>query len=165
MTHEALRAAGSNLGCGSVSVVEDGACIVERALSIAEFFKAAQCGQCPPCRMEIPHFVDLNRKYRDQGLAIVGLNSEQTRDKAKAARLVRDFCKNEGVDYPCAVASDKILDQVPDLEGFPTTLFFDRGGHLRLSVVGYHDSAFLEAVVEALLHERPAVSSGDSTGV
>jgi NADH-quinone oxidoreductase subunit F len=52
MTHEALRAAGSNLGCGGVSVVEEGDCIVERALQIAEFFKAEQCGQCPPCRME-----------------------------------------------------------------------------------------------------------------
>jgi len=52
MTHDALRAAGSNLGCGGVSLVEEGTCIVERALQIAEFFKKEQCGQCPPCRME-----------------------------------------------------------------------------------------------------------------
>jgi NADH:ubiquinone oxidoreductase subunit F (NADH-binding) len=52
MTHEAMRAAGSNLGCGGFSVIEEGQCVVERALSIAEFFKASQCGQCPPCRME-----------------------------------------------------------------------------------------------------------------
>ncbi|MFO0588045.1 MAG: NADH-ubiquinone oxidoreductase-F iron-sulfur binding region domain-containing protein [Polyangiaceae bacterium] len=52
MTHEAMRAAGSNLGCGGFSVVEEGACIVERAAKIADFFKASQCGQCPPCRME-----------------------------------------------------------------------------------------------------------------
>lgn len=52
LTHEAIRAAGSNLGCGGFSVIEEGCCVVERALSIAEFFKASQCGQCPPCRME-----------------------------------------------------------------------------------------------------------------
>jgi len=52
MTHEAMRAAGSNLGCGSVSILEEGTCIVERALEIAGFFKAEQCGQCSPCRME-----------------------------------------------------------------------------------------------------------------
>jgi len=52
LTHEALRDAGSNLGCGGFSVLEEGQCIVERALQIAEFFKAEQCGQCPPCRME-----------------------------------------------------------------------------------------------------------------
>jgi NADH-quinone oxidoreductase subunit F len=52
MTHEAMRAAGSNLGCGGMSVIEEGTCIVERASQIADFFKASQCGQCPPCRME-----------------------------------------------------------------------------------------------------------------
>ena len=52
LTHEALRAAGSNLGCGGFSLVEEGTCIVERALTIAEFFKKEQCGQCSPCRME-----------------------------------------------------------------------------------------------------------------
>lgn len=52
LTHEAIRAAGSNLGCGGFSVVEEGVCLVERAVKIAEFFKAEQCGQCPPCRME-----------------------------------------------------------------------------------------------------------------
>jgi hypothetical protein len=109
--------------------------------------------------MEIPHFVTLNRKYHDQGLAIVGLNSEQIRDKAKAAALVREFCKSERVDYPCAVVGDDILDQVPDLEGFPTTLFIDRTGKVRMRVVGYHDITFLEAAVEALLREEPAASA------
>lgn len=52
MSHDALRAAGSNLGCGGFSIVEEGTCIVERAVRIAEFFKKEQCGQCPPCRME-----------------------------------------------------------------------------------------------------------------
>ncbi len=52
LEHAAMRDAGSNLGCGGFSVIEEGTCIVERALSIAEFFKKEQCGQCPPCRME-----------------------------------------------------------------------------------------------------------------
>jgi thiol-disulfide isomerase/thioredoxin len=111
---------------------------------------------CPPCRMEIPHFVALNKKYQEQGLAIVGLNSERTRDKAKAARLVREFCTSEGVDYPCAVVTEEVLEQVPDIEGFPTTLFFDRTGRVRLRATGYHDASFLEAAVEALLREKPA---------
>jgi len=114
---------------------------------------------CPPCRMEIPHFVALSRKYKDQGLAVVGLNSERTPDKNKAAALVRDFCKAEGVDYPCAVISQQFLQQVPDMEGYPTTLFIDRSGQVRLKVVGYHDISFLQAAVEALLGEQPAESA------
>jgi NADH-quinone oxidoreductase subunit F len=52
MTHDAVRAAGSGLGCGGVAFVEEGECLVERAAAIAAFFKQEQCGQCPPCRME-----------------------------------------------------------------------------------------------------------------
>ena len=114
---------------------------------------------CPPCRMEIPHFVALSKKYQDQGLAVVGLNSERIRDKDKAAELVREFCKTEGVDYPCAVITSDFLQQVPDLEGFPTTLFIDRAGQVRLKVVGYHDISFLQAAVEALLEEKPAAQT------
>jgi thiol-disulfide isomerase/thioredoxin len=114
---------------------------------------------CPPCRKEIPHFVALSGKYKDQGLAVVGLNSERTPDKNKAAALVRDFCRAEGVDYPCAVVTQEVLDQVPEMRGFPTTLFIDRTGQVRLMVVGYHEISFLQAAVEALLEEKPAAQT------
>ena len=52
LTHETVKDAGSGLGCGGVSFLEEGACVVCRVAEIAEFFKREQCGQCPPCRME-----------------------------------------------------------------------------------------------------------------
>jgi len=48
----AMRAAGSGLGCGVVRLVGEGTCIVEEVLKIADFFTAESCGQCPACRME-----------------------------------------------------------------------------------------------------------------
>ena len=48
----AMRAAGSGLGCGVVRLVSEGTCIVEEVLRIADFFTAESCGQCPACRME-----------------------------------------------------------------------------------------------------------------
>ncbi len=65
MTHEDVRAAGSNLGCAGLSVIEEGTCIVERAVAIAEFFMREQCGQCPPCRMETNTLVSVLKKVRD----------------------------------------------------------------------------------------------------
>jgi NADH:ubiquinone oxidoreductase subunit F (NADH-binding) len=52
LEHEAVRAAGSNLGCAGLSLVSDKHCMVERCSEIAGFFMREQCGQCPPCRME-----------------------------------------------------------------------------------------------------------------
>ncbi|MCI0342057.1 MAG: hypothetical protein L0216_13085 [Planctomycetales bacterium] len=52
LDHDSMKAAGSSLGCGGVTLLEAGECAVERTLEIARFFMREQCGQCPPCRME-----------------------------------------------------------------------------------------------------------------
>ncbi len=65
MTHEALRAAGSNLGCAGLSLVAEGECLVERCVAISEFFMREQCGQCPPCRMETNTLAAVMKKVRD----------------------------------------------------------------------------------------------------
>ncbi|HKE00632.1 MAG TPA: SLBB domain-containing protein, partial [Planctomycetota bacterium] len=51
MTFDAVKEAGSGLGCGGVSFVEEGEPIVDRLVEISRFFMREQCGQCPPCRM------------------------------------------------------------------------------------------------------------------
>ncbi len=109
---------------------------------------------CPPCRMEIPHFIALHHKYQDQGLQVIGLNHERVSDPKQAARQVLQACREDGIDYPCALLPKRVADQVPDLEGFPTTLFIDRAGKVRLMVAGYHEMPFLQAVVETLLKEK-----------
>ena len=110
---------------------------------------------CGPCTMEIPHFVKLKREYADRGLAIVGLNDEQIGNKAKAAEKVREFCRTEGVNYPCGLITERIKRQVPDFTGYPTTLFFDRQGRVRLKLPGACTEPYLRAAVEALLKETP----------
>src|SRR5262245_55985092 len=87
---------------------------------------------CPPCRMEVPLFQALQLQYAEQGLQVVGLNDERTDDKANAARLVRSFCRTQGVDYPCALITPQVAEQVPEFGGFPTTLFIDHTGKVRL---------------------------------
>jgi thiol-disulfide isomerase/thioredoxin len=114
---------------------------------------------CPPCRMEIPHFVELTKKYGEAGLAIVGLNSEGGSEE-KSLKVVKEFHKENGMNYRCALIQRDTIDQIPDMEGFPTTLFFDRAGKLRAKVVGYHDFETLEAFVTRLLEEKTEADAG-----
>jgi thiol-disulfide isomerase/thioredoxin len=107
---------------------------------------------CPPCRKEIPHFVELYKKYHDRGLAIVGINYEQEEDDA-ARKTIREFVKENGLPYPCLIGDEKTREQIPDFEGFPTTLFLGPDGAVRLKVVGYHSLADLEAIITTLLEE------------
>jgi thiol-disulfide isomerase/thioredoxin len=109
---------------------------------------------CPPCRKEIPHFVELYKKYQDRGLAIVGINYENE-EEAEARKTIREFVQANGIPYPCVLGDEATQKQIPDFEGFPTTLFLDADGTVRLKVVGYHPLFDLEAIITALLEESP----------
>lgn len=112
---------------------------------------------CPPCRKEIPHFVELKSKYGKDGLEIVGLNYEG--DAATAKETIKKFAAENKMNYRCAVGDEATQKKVPNLQGYPTTLFIDRTGKVRLKVVGYHPMAELEAIVSLLLAE-PAPPAG-----
>lgn len=107
---------------------------------------------CPPCRKEVPHFVALYQKFHDRGLAIVGINYEQE-EEDEARKTVREFVKEHDIPYPCLIGDEKTQGLIPDFEGFPTTLFLDHDGQVRLKVVGYHSITDLEAIVTTLLEK------------
>ncbi|MHB9081405.1 MAG: TlpA disulfide reductase family protein, partial [Pirellulaceae bacterium] len=108
---------------------------------------------CPTCREEIPTLVKLQTQYGPQGMQLVGLNDEQTEDVAEANTAVQKFVQENGINYPCAVGTPAIKQQVPNFEGFPTTLFIDRTGKVRATVVNMQEYVFFEAIVKALLEE------------
>ena len=106
---------------------------------------------CPPCRKEIPHFIALNKKYKKKGLAIVGINYERGAKSTWKGKIESFIAKN-GVNYPCLMGDRATSAQVK-LRGYPTTLFIDRKGVVRLKLVGYQAMPKLESIVEALLKE------------
>ena len=107
---------------------------------------------CPPCRMEIPHFVELRKNYADK-MDIVGINYERGAAD-EAVTKIQQFIDDEGVTYTCVIGDAETKDQVPEFEGFPTTLFLDAEGVVRLKVVGYHPYEKLEAIVLELLAQQ-----------
>ena len=117
---------------------------------------------CPPCREEIPHFVALQEKYREQGLRIVGLNYNEQGTPEQITETIRTFMKTNEMNYPCAIGDDATMAQVPNLEGFPTTLFIDRAGKVRLKLVGLQPLETLESAVNLLLSEPAPEATGET---
>ena len=109
---------------------------------------------CPPCRQEIPHFVKLQETFADD-LDIIGVNYENGEGEEILAKI-RDFAAEQSMNYTCVIGDEATRSQIPNFEGFPTTLFLDRTGKVRLKVVGYHSYEKLEAYVQTLLEESAA---------
>jgi len=106
---------------------------------------------CPPCRAEIPSFVKLKDEFGKQGLEIVGINYEREEDEEKAIELIREFIDENKMNYTCVIGTEEVQEQIPDFSGYPTTLFIDREGKVRMMLVGAHSHTKLKSVVEALL--------------
>ncbi len=110
---------------------------------------------CPPCREEVPHLVDLANRYDGKGLKIVGINCNEEGSPAEVKKTINEFVATYKIPYPCAInkENDSIESKITGFEGYPTMLMFDRSGKLRLSLIGYHPPAQLEAIISILLAE------------
>ncbi|MDP7277759.1 MAG: TlpA disulfide reductase family protein [Planctomycetaceae bacterium] len=105
---------------------------------------------CPPCRTEVPHFVELQKTYAKQGLQIIGINYERNNDPIPG---IKAFSEQNGINYPCVIGDPATRDRIPNFRAFPTTLFIDKSGDVRLVAVGARPKEYLEAVVKKLLAE------------
>ncbi|GIW70969.1 MAG: hypothetical protein KatS3mg102_0511 [Planctomycetota bacterium] len=115
---------------------------------------------CPPCRAEIPHLIELYQRYKGKGFAIVGLSRERVGGE-QAVELVREFASEHEIPYRLGVIEADFLKKIPGFQGFPTLLFIDRQGRVRLVKVGYTEGVVLEGVIEKLLAEQLAPAPGE----
>ncbi len=109
---------------------------------------------CPPCRQEVPMFIKLQEKYGKFGLQMIGLNDERGLSPEANISTVKNFMANTSMNYPCAMITPEVMEQVPEFKGFPTTLFIDHHGKVRHMAFGFHEYKYMETIVETLLSER-----------
>ena len=108
---------------------------------------------CPPCRAEVPSFVTLHEQYSEAGLSIVGLNYERADEAKDAILAINEFRQLQPVSYPLAIGNPSVTTQVPSFSGFPTTLFIDHTGTVRMMVTGGESASVLESYALLLMSE------------
>lgn len=101
---------------------------------------------CPPCRMEIPDFVDLQKQYGPKGLQIVGIAFGR-----EGLDAVKKFIKQYGINYPILLASPKVVEDYGGIQGIPTTFVIDQQGNIYKKYVGYRPRQVWEEDVTTLL--------------
>jgi thiol-disulfide isomerase/thioredoxin len=108
---------------------------------------------CPPCRQEIPGFIQLQEKYASKGLVIVGFSFDNDPNEHDA------WVKKQGMNYLSIFAEteaghaivEKFGKQVGEIEGLPTTLVIDRKGTIVYRHVGFAPPEEFEKIIAPLL--------------
>ena len=92
---------------------------------------------CPPCRVEIPELIALQRDFKEKGVEVIGLTVE---DPEMMQEKVKQFVEKENINYKIGFSSDEMfmLFNGDDPQGIiPQTYIFDRSGKLVDSVKGF----------------------------
>lgn len=105
---------------------------------------------CVPCRDSIPHLIGLHKRFKDQGLTVIGLNVGGPGDEQEVPAFAKEF----GIPYTLAKPDDDLVSfLLSDSDAIPQTFVFDRQGQLVQRFVGFgrDTGTYLDGAVEAAL--------------
>ncbi len=103
---------------------------------------------CPPCRKEIPGFINLHKKYKDKGLEIIGVAFDENGQEA-----VPPFMKAMGINYQVYLDGGDIAQKY-DLQAYPTTLVYGKDGKVASKHIGYVSEKEFEDEINNLLKKQ-----------
>lgn len=99
---------------------------------------------CPPCRKEIPMFIEYYEKYRSQGLVFVGVAIDKKED-------VEDYIDTMFISYPILMGDEATLELMRRygnrVGSLPYNVLIDRDG----TILSTKKSAYTHTELAALL--------------
>ncbi len=99
---------------------------------------------CPPCLEEIPDLVAITESHKDVQVFGVAMEFQDSNQ-------VLQFAEGMFVNYPIVLGDRKIVDQVGEVVGLPTTFVYDPQGKLAIRHVG----KITRKQIERLLDRKP----------
>jgi len=106
---------------------------------------------CEPCKVEMPWFVELQKKYGNDGLVVLGVAMDDT-ETSKIAQ----FASEMGVNYPVLLGTDQVSEDYGNVQYLPTSFYIDREGKLVGKGTGLLGRDEIEQNVQKALASRVA---------
>jgi peroxiredoxin len=103
---------------------------------------------CPPCRAEIPDFVEAYQEYKAKGLEIIGVSV----DRVPPEKL-KMFLSQAKINYPIALADQKLIEDYQPGNYIPVTIIIDKKGKIRFRQVGQIDKDALVKLFNTYISE------------
>ena len=102
---------------------------------------------CPPCKVEMPWFADLQKQYGRDGFVVLGV----AMDDSEPATIAK-FASQLGVNYEVLLGTDKVSDDYGDVQYLPTTFYIGRDGTIVDKSTGLLDRKDIENSVRKTLN-------------
>lgn len=93
---------------------------------------------CYNCTNTVPSLVDFDRKYRDQGLTLIGIHTPEfppyagEHDRGNVERALRKY----GIEYPNAQDNDSKTWDLYGIRYWPSFVLIDKHGNIRYEGYG-----------------------------
>lgn len=112
---------------------------------------------CPPCQAETPVLREMDERYRDRGLAIVGVAVQET-----TVDNVREYADRYGLEYPIAFDASADIFDLYRVYALPTQFFIGGDGRILEVVNGPMNEASATTRIERWLPAEVASDPGPS---
>jgi thiol-disulfide isomerase/thioredoxin len=100
---------------------------------------------CGGCKVEIPWFMEFQKKYKHSGLAVIGVSMDDD-----GWKVVKPFLKAKKLNYTVVLGNDSVAKSYR-LDSMPMTLLIDREGKIAATHVGMVEKSACEKEIQAIL--------------
>lgn len=101
---------------------------------------------CPPCREEIPDFIEMQNEMKDDGVLFVGVSVDET-----GWDVVRPFAEEFQINYPLVVDDGTVYAKYGPLSGLPTSFIINKQGQVEHVAPGMITKAQLQPILQELM--------------
>ena len=106
---------------------------------------------CGPCKIEIPWFMDMERKNKDKGFEVLGVAMDDDGWEA-----VKPFAQQLAINYRLVMGNDQTAQMDGGVDALPTTFLIDRAGKIAAVHVGLTSKKEFEDGIAELLENNQA---------
>jgi thiol-disulfide isomerase/thioredoxin len=99
---------------------------------------------CAPCREEMPAIIALHEKYKDRGLVVLSIASDDTPEPVDA------LLKDSPLPFTVVYGTED-MKRTYAINALPTTVLIDKSGQIVFDIDGYNPKLDFGALVEKYL--------------
>jgi peroxiredoxin len=101
---------------------------------------------CAPCKIEMPWFVDLQKKYAASGVQFLGIAMDDASTKD-----IAEFAQSMNVNYPILIGKEAVGDAYGGVQFLPETFYIDRDGKIEDKAFGLKGRGEIEDEVKKII--------------